>query len=58
MDERRCSKCGQTLKKLMLIALLQDAGARCSPGALQCPTDGGDHEWGDETKAAEAGGGE
>lgn len=32
----RCKKCGDSLKRLMLLAMLQDAGAQCSPGPLEC----------------------
>lgn len=52
MLNERCTKCGQTLRRLMLVAMLQDAGARCSPGALECSADGGEHEW---AKVAAAG---
>jgi hypothetical protein len=31
-----CRKCGVPLRRLMLLAMLQDAGARCSPGSAEC----------------------
>jgi hypothetical protein len=40
-----CSKCNQSFYRLALMALLQDAGARCSPGSNVCPADGGEHEF-------------
>lgn len=42
----KCQKCGLKLRRIMLLALLIDAGAEVSPG-LQCAA-GGEHEW-DET---------
>ena len=31
-----CKNCGQSLKRLMLLALIEDAGAKCYPNALYC----------------------
>ena len=39
-----CKKCGQTLKRLMLLALLCDAGAKCAPHPLDCEHDFSEHE--------------
>ena len=33
----RCNGCGNTIKRLMLMAMLSDAGARCSPSPTYCP---------------------
>ena len=57
MLNEKCVKCGVTLRRLMLIAMLQDAGAQCSPGPLKCSADGGEHEWTKTPAAAEAAGG-
>lgn len=38
--EDRCKKCGESLRRLMLLAMIQDAGARVYPSALEC-----DHEF-------------
>lgn len=40
----KCSKCGQTLRRLMLLAMIQDAGAECHPRADECSA-GGDHDF-------------
>ena len=41
----RCSKCGISFKRLLLLAMLQDAGAHCHPGSdAPCPK-GGEHEF-------------
>ena len=42
--QERCRKCGGTLRRALLLAMLQDAGAKCHPGAMKCPH-GGEHEW-------------
>ena len=31
-----CKNCGRSLKWLMLLAMLEDAGAKCYPNALYC----------------------
>lgn len=43
----RCNKCGQDLNRLMILALLQEFGARCSSGADKCTADGGEHDFRD-----------
>ena len=40
----KCYKCKQTLHRLMILAALEDAGAKCSPSANDCP-EGGEHEF-------------
>ena len=42
--ENECSKCGTTLKRALLTAVMQDVGVKCYPGALACPG-GGEHDW-------------
>jgi hypothetical protein len=49
----RCNKCGSDLKRLMLLALLQDCGAHCSPGADKCTFDGGEHDFSDKKEPKE-----
>ena len=43
----RCKHCGQTIQRMMLLAMLQDAGASAGLDADLCPerTDGGQHEF-------------
>lgn len=43
----RCRHCGQTLRRMMLLAMLQDAGAKAGLDADLCPerTDGGQHDF-------------
>ena len=48
----KCHKCKQTLRRLMILALLEDAGAKCSPAANDCPN-GGEHDF--QEHADEAG---
>ena len=43
----KCIKCGQTLYRLMLLALLEDAGAKVYPSAIQC-SEGGEHDFEEE----------
>lgn len=38
MNER-CKKCGETLERLMLLAMIEDAGARVYPSASACEHD-------------------
>ena len=40
----KCHKCKQTLHRLMILAALEDAGAKCSPSANDCP-EGGEHDF-------------
>ena len=47
MLDSKCAKCGQSLRKLMLLALMQDAGATVSPSADSCPA-GGEHDFKEE----------
>lgn len=49
----KCQKCHETLNRLLLLALLEDAGARCSPGALQCLA-GGEHNFSEDTSPTPA----
>ena len=45
----KCKNCGESLKRLMLLAMLSDAGAKVSPGANECNSVGHDkHEFVDE----------
>ena len=53
MKDMICSKCKMTLKKMMLLAMLQDAGARVYPTALEC-SEGREHELIDIPPAADA----
>ena len=39
-----CVKCKQPLRRLVLLAMLDDAGAKCYPNALQC-SEGVEHEF-------------
>lgn len=39
----KCKKCGQSLKKLMLLAMLEDLGCTVAPSTTKC-IDGGEHE--------------
>lgn len=39
----KCSKCGESLYRLMLLALIQDAGANVYPSATKC-ANGGEHD--------------
>ena len=39
-----CSKCGASLTRAMLLALLQDAGAQVNPRPDECPK-GGEHDF-------------
>ena len=43
----KCAKCGQTLRHLMLLAMLQDAGCTVSPSANSCSA-GGEHDFSEE----------
>lgn len=42
-----CRHCGQTLRRMMLLAMLQDAGAKAGLDADICPErkDGGQHDF-------------
>jgi|OpeIllAssembly_1097287.scaffolds.fasta_scaffold00035_25 hypothetical protein len=44
MLDQECSKCGETLKRAFLLAMLLDAGARSNLDPLRCPR-GGEHDW-------------
>ena len=47
----KCEHCGRTFRQLAILAILQDAGAKCHPGAIECaesPT--GEHELVDEAR--------
>lgn len=46
----KCLKCGLKLRRIMLLALLIDAGAEVSPG-LQCAA-GGEHDFQEEDEPA------
>ena len=37
--DQRCKKCGETLRRLMLLAMMMDAGASVSPSPLDCEHD-------------------
>lgn len=41
---QKCKHCGQQLKRLIILALLQDAGASVFPSATHC-TDAQEHEF-------------
>lgn len=43
----KCKKCGETLLRLMILALAQDAGARVYPSATECLA-GEEHEFVEE----------
>jgi len=47
MLDSKCNKCGQSLMKLMLMAMMQDAGATVSPSADSCFA-GGEHDFKEE----------
>jgi len=47
MLDTNCNKCGESLKSLMLLAMLQDAGATVSPSANNCSA-GGEHDFKEE----------
>ena len=44
---RPCRHCGQTAGRLILFAMMQDAGAKTSNDAVKCwaREDGGDHDF-------------
>lgn len=44
MLDAKCSKCGESLRRLLLLAMLEDAGAHCSPSATKCSA-GGEHDF-------------
>lgn len=44
LTDLRCAKCGETADNLMMLALMEMCGARCHPGAGDCPADGGKHD--------------
>ena len=35
-EAMKCNNCGQSLKRLMLLALLEDAGAKVYPSSTHC----------------------
>jgi hypothetical protein len=39
----RCAKCGESLKALMIMAILEDMGCTVAPSATRC-SDGGKHD--------------
>jgi hypothetical protein len=41
---QKCKHCGQSLKRLILLAMLQDAGCAVFPSATHC-WDGQEHEF-------------
>ena len=41
----KCQKCGESLERLLCLALLVDLGCVCSPGAPSCTADGGEHDF-------------
>jgi len=45
----RCKHCGESVRRLMLLAMAEDAGAECYPSALQCEP-GKDHDFIEEPK--------
>ena len=49
--DMKCSKCGVTLRRQMLLAMLIDAGAKTRDPCL-CP-EGGDHDFCDKDEYAE-----
>ena len=49
--EERCRRCGETLRRLMLLAMLKDAGAFVSGGIERCH-DGDEHDFFSPTEAA------
>ena len=44
MNFKPCSKCGQTFQRAMILALMCDFGAKCSPPPDECP-EGGYHDF-------------
>ena len=42
--ELRCEKCGESLTRLMLLAMIEDAGATVVPNATECSA-GGQHDF-------------
>lgn len=48
----RCKHCGQSAERMMLIAMLQDAGAKAGLEADLCPdrADGGQHDFAEHAK--------
>jgi len=49
----KCRHCGQTLQRMMLLAMLQDAGAKAGLEADLCPErqDGGQHDFAEPERA-------
>jgi len=47
MLDSKCNKCGQSLRRLMLLAMMQDAGAIVVPSADSCSA-GGEHDFEEE----------
>lgn len=39
MLEMRCNKCGESVRRLMLLAMMMDAGAHVHPSPLACDHD-------------------
>lgn len=52
----KCQRCGETLRRAILLALLEDAGAKVYPPSTACPgSENGQHEWsGDESLREES----
>jgi len=50
MLDSKCNKCGLSLRRLMLLALIQDAGATVSQSANSCSA-GGEHDFKDKQEA-------
>lgn len=44
-----CTRCGMSLKRAMLLALLEDAGAKCYPNSSHCDGEH-EHDFADEVK--------
>jgi|GEM_PF-6195281 len=51
-DTKCCNKCGKSLKRLMLLAMLQDAGATVIPSANNCSA-GGEHDFEEKKESDE-----
>lgn len=48
----KCKNCKQPVERLMILALLEDAGAKCYPNALYC-SEGNEHDFSEPLPAIE-----
>ncbi len=53
MSEMICKKCGEPVRRLMILALLEDFGAYVSPSANRCRS-GGKHDFIERPKQIDA----